>query len=164
MRDMSQDRPCKRCIKRNIGHLCHDEPREGHGYHKKSKTDSDTAGAEEVSPPADDFPSGTSLAGSALIDDSAPSLLQDDSIGLRPPTSDTMAMSDSSAAAASSAINGNAQARKSAAVVERCEPNDAQSSVITSPGSVPRIVFMICRHFTLIICSAPTRLRTSSTC
>lgn len=22
------DRPCKRCIKRNIGHLCHDEPRE----------------------------------------------------------------------------------------------------------------------------------------
>lgn len=22
------DRPCSRCIKRNIGHLCHDEPRE----------------------------------------------------------------------------------------------------------------------------------------
>jgi hypothetical protein len=23
-----QERPCTRCIKRNIGHLCHDEPRE----------------------------------------------------------------------------------------------------------------------------------------
>ncbi|KAI4095902.1 MAG: hypothetical protein LQ344_001283 [Seirophora lacunosa] len=24
----AQDRPCVRCVKRNIGHLCHDEPRE----------------------------------------------------------------------------------------------------------------------------------------
>ena len=23
-----QERPCTRCVKRNIGHLCHDEPRE----------------------------------------------------------------------------------------------------------------------------------------
>ena len=24
-----QDRPCARCVKRSIGHLCHDEPRDG---------------------------------------------------------------------------------------------------------------------------------------
>jgi hypothetical protein len=32
-----QERPCTRCVKRNIGHLCHDEPRESF---KKSKVDS----------------------------------------------------------------------------------------------------------------------------
>ncbi|PVH94352.1 hypothetical protein DM02DRAFT_618696 [Periconia macrospinosa] len=37
------DRPCTRCIKRNIGHLCHDEPREGV---KKSKSDSRNANDE----------------------------------------------------------------------------------------------------------------------
>lgn len=31
-----QERPCTRCVKRNIGHLCHDEPREGP---KKSKSE-----------------------------------------------------------------------------------------------------------------------------
>jgi hypothetical protein len=31
-----QERPCTRCIKRNIGHLCHDEPREHES--KKSKS------------------------------------------------------------------------------------------------------------------------------
>ena len=25
---LSQERPCNRCVKRSIGHLCHDEPRE----------------------------------------------------------------------------------------------------------------------------------------
>ena len=28
MRLVVQERPCTRCIKRNISHLCHDEPRE----------------------------------------------------------------------------------------------------------------------------------------
>lgn len=110
---MSQDRPCKRCIKRNIGHLCHDEPREGHGYHKKSKTDSDTAGTEEQSPPKDDFQTTPTVPGSALIDDSTPNLMQDDNIGLRPPANDTMAVSNSSTSAPNAPINGNTQARKS---------------------------------------------------
>ncbi|KAF4977570.1 hypothetical protein FZEAL_5941 [Fusarium zealandicum] len=30
------ERPCTRCIKRNIGHLCHDEPREGESKKAKS--------------------------------------------------------------------------------------------------------------------------------
>ncbi|OCT48711.1 Zn(II)2Cys6 transcription factor acuM [Cladophialophora carrionii] len=108
---MSQDRPCKRCIKRNIGHLCHDEPREGHGYHKKSKTESDTTALDEQSSPTDEFASAPSLPGPALIDDSAPNMLQDDNIGLRPPANDTMAVSNSSTSAPSAAINGNAQAQ-----------------------------------------------------
>ena len=120
---MSQDRPCKRCIKRNIGHLCHDEPREGHGYHKKSKTDSDAAGADEESPPKDDFSTVPNLPGPALIDDSTPNLLQDDNIGLRPTTSDTMAVSNSSTALPNAAINGaSAQGRKCVAIVGKLCP------------------------------------------
>ncbi len=28
LNSFAQDRPCQRCIKRSIGHLCHDEPRD----------------------------------------------------------------------------------------------------------------------------------------
>ncbi|KAI9843852.1 MAG: hypothetical protein M1838_002424 [Thelocarpon superellum] len=41
------ERPCTRCIKRNIGHLCHDEPREPA---KKSKTELDPATEAEGVP------------------------------------------------------------------------------------------------------------------
>ncbi|KAF2689191.1 hypothetical protein K458DRAFT_413483 [Lentithecium fluviatile CBS 122367] len=40
------ERPCTRCIKRNIGHLCHDEPREGV---KKSKTDPESSNGDKDS-------------------------------------------------------------------------------------------------------------------
>ncbi|KAJ9615351.1 Transcription factor [Cladophialophora chaetospira] len=84
--------------------------REGHGYHKKSKTDSDTAGTEEQSPPKDDFQPTPAVPGPALIDDSTPNLMQDDNIGLRPTANDTMAVSNSSASAPNAPINGNTQA------------------------------------------------------
>lgn len=39
-----QERPCTRCIKRNIGHLCHDEPRDGV---KKSKSEPENANGDD---------------------------------------------------------------------------------------------------------------------
>lgn len=42
-----QERPCTRCIKRNIGHLCHDEPRE-QGKRPRSENDPST-GEDETS-------------------------------------------------------------------------------------------------------------------
>ena len=42
-----QERPCARCIKRNIGHLCHDEPREPESDTKKSKKQHSNSAAEE---------------------------------------------------------------------------------------------------------------------
>lgn len=39
-----QERPCTRCIKRNIGHLCHDEPREPA---KKSKSEQGASSENE---------------------------------------------------------------------------------------------------------------------
>ncbi|PSN68962.1 hypothetical protein BS50DRAFT_572146 [Corynespora cassiicola Philippines] len=47
------ERPCTRCIKRNIGHLCHDEPREST---KKSKTDQDGSNGENDAPRHDTAP------------------------------------------------------------------------------------------------------------
>ncbi|POR34571.1 Regulator of drug sensitivity 2 [Tolypocladium paradoxum] len=41
-----KERPCTRCIKRNIGHLCHDEPREGDT--KKQLKNGKLAGATAV--------------------------------------------------------------------------------------------------------------------
>lgn len=52
------ERPCTRCIKRNIGHLCHDEPREPV---KKSKTDPDSTNGEEESSKQEVAPSDSSI-------------------------------------------------------------------------------------------------------
>jgi hypothetical protein len=47
----AQERPCARCIKRNIGHLCHDERRETDSAAKKSKShNSNSVEDEEASP------------------------------------------------------------------------------------------------------------------
>ncbi|EKV04023.1 hypothetical protein PDIG_83800 [Penicillium digitatum PHI26] len=47
-----KERPCTRCIKRNIGHLCHDEPREtakrGRGEHENSAADDEGSSNNEV--------------------------------------------------------------------------------------------------------------------
>ncbi|TVY81886.1 Regulator of drug sensitivity [Lachnellula suecica] len=55
------ERPCARCIKRNIGHLCHDEPREPESATKKSKRQHSTS-AQEDDDTAPDLPQ-TSIDG-----------------------------------------------------------------------------------------------------
>lgn len=42
-----QERPCTRCVKRNIGHLCHDEPRESV---KKSKSEPENPDGQSDAP------------------------------------------------------------------------------------------------------------------
>ena len=42
-----QERPCTRCVKRNIGHLCHDEPREGI---KKAKSEPENGNTQSEVP------------------------------------------------------------------------------------------------------------------
>jgi hypothetical protein len=158
---MSQDRPCKRCIKRNIGHLCHDESREGHSQHKKSKTDLDAT--DEPSPKDEFSATASGLPGPALVDDSTPSIMQDDSIGLRPSTSDTMPVSNSSIAPPSAGINGGEQSRPYCAYVFGASAaNVQQKATIMTFGLVPRIVSTTCMLFIQTTCSARTRSLTSS--
>lgn len=71
-----QERPCTRCIKRNIGHLCHDEPRE---QAKRPKSEHDhSTGEDETSlkhedPPANGTPHGLKQqqADQQLVQDSS---------------------------------------------------------------------------------------------
>ncbi|GES57080.1 Zn(II)2Cys6 transcription factor acuM [Aspergillus terreus] len=53
MSPLAQERPCTRCIKRNIGHLCHDEPREPS---KRSRNEPDHSAAEEEPRPNNEYP------------------------------------------------------------------------------------------------------------
>lgn len=115
---MSQDRPCKRCIKRNIGHLCHDEPREGHGYHKKSKADSDATGpdADDTSPNKDEYATATpNLGPPALMDEAGHNMIQDDNMTMRQPADTTMPSSNPtiSAQAGGTINNGSNHSRGS---------------------------------------------------
>lgn len=47
----AQERPCARCIKRNIGHLCHDERRETDSATKKAKSQHSNSVEDEATPP-----------------------------------------------------------------------------------------------------------------
>ena len=50
------ERPCARCVKRDIGHLCHDEPREPN---KRTKSEQELAPAEKHQSPGHDVIPGT---------------------------------------------------------------------------------------------------------
>ncbi|KAL2071471.1 hypothetical protein VTL71DRAFT_12706 [Oculimacula yallundae] len=50
---VAQERPCARCIKRDIGHLCHDEPREPDSATKKAKKQHSNSAPEEDGSPSE---------------------------------------------------------------------------------------------------------------
>lgn len=54
-----QDRPCQRCIKRNIGHLCHDEPRDSPSNLKKAKSVLETSTVADESESQSDLRQGS---------------------------------------------------------------------------------------------------------
>ncbi|RDA89943.1 hypothetical protein CP533_0285, partial [Ophiocordyceps camponoti-saundersi (nom. inval.)] len=56
------ERPCSRCIKRNIGHLCHDEPRDV----EAKKPRSSKPAVEEAETPAPEVGRNNSLSGSSM--------------------------------------------------------------------------------------------------
>lgn len=87
---MLQERPCQRCIKRNIGHLCHDEPRDT--PHRKSKGgDTDPASADEPLSPKNDH------NGRASADNNDQSVMEANNVDLKPSAVDNMPVSDQAA-------------------------------------------------------------------
>lgn len=74
---LPQERPCTRCVKRNIGHLCHDEPREGV---KKTKSESENGNAQSEGP-TNEAPASDVAARAVPQQISAP----DAGLNLRPP-------------------------------------------------------------------------------
>lgn len=78
-----QDRPCTRCIHRNIGHLCHDEARETPT--RKARSESDCAGLSDE-PSKNELGKGQDMPVFPLQDESRRPFLQDGTIGLPPST------------------------------------------------------------------------------
>ncbi|KAI9471643.1 hypothetical protein BX667DRAFT_471854 [Coemansia mojavensis] len=64
----NNERPCQRCIKRNIGHMCHDkEPAEGAGEIRKRKSSEDESNALQRTATVGSNDSSNALPGVAVV-------------------------------------------------------------------------------------------------
>ncbi|KAL3439371.1 hypothetical protein BDV09DRAFT_157189 [Aspergillus tetrazonus] len=76
------ERPCTRCIKRNIGHLCHDEPREPS---KRSRSEHEQSAADEEGSSNNEYSKVHAMPRKVDIQDAAgQQILADGSLGLTP--------------------------------------------------------------------------------
>ncbi|KAL2001086.1 hypothetical protein VTN02DRAFT_2253 [Thermoascus thermophilus] len=101
------ERPCTRCIKRNIGHLCHDEPRE-----PSKRARSEHSNAEEEGSSANDFANAQGMPRNIDVPDgSGQQLLADGAMRLPPATvTATQSMQPGNISSASSqGLDANSQ-------------------------------------------------------
>ncbi|PYH90788.1 Zn(II)2Cys6 transcription factor acuM [Aspergillus ellipticus CBS 707.79] len=99
------ERPCTRCIKRNIGHLCHDEPREPS---KRSRSDDHSAADDEGSS-NNEYPNVQGMPRNVDVQDAAgQQILPDGTIGL-PTSSVTSVQQPNNMPSSGQNIVGNAQ-------------------------------------------------------
>ncbi|KAL3462935.1 hypothetical protein BJX64DRAFT_258463 [Aspergillus heterothallicus] len=74
------ERPCTRCIKRNIGHLCHDEPREPS---KRSRSEQEQSAADEEGSSNNEYSNVHAMPRKVEIPDAAgQQILTDGTLGL----------------------------------------------------------------------------------
>ena len=148
--NLLQERPCTRCIKRNIGHLCHDEPRETSS--KKAKGEQDVGPYEPISP-KNEYNSAQVLPVLPLQDESGPSLLQDDNIRLRSTTAEEIAAPSQGSASHGQGLNGTNSSCETTSSV-RCLKIDLSQLWRTKiSGWRHKITFKTCTVFILHICS-----------
>lgn len=77
-----KERPCTRCIKRNIGHLCHDEPRE-----PTKRRDQDDSTADEPASSNNDLVNVSGMPQNVDVSDAAgQQILPDGAMGMPPST------------------------------------------------------------------------------
>jgi hypothetical protein len=112
-----QERPCTRCIKRNIGHLCHDEPRDQES--KKSKSLAPSTIQETGSQP-----------------DLGPSALDQNAGGtMRPPSFDS-AMTSGPAQAAKAAFDAAALASRNNNPLQLVQPTPVSGIPASTLGGM----------------------------
>ncbi|KAK9574260.1 Transcription factor [Aspergillus fumigatus] len=78
------ERPCTRCIKRNIGHLCHDEPREPS---KRARSEHEHSTAEEDGHSNNEFSNAQSMPRNVDVQDAAGQQILPDGTVALPPSS-----------------------------------------------------------------------------
>lgn len=133
-----QGRPCRRCIKRNIPNLCHDEPREPV---KRLKTDQEHS-TDEDAPLNNDFASAQGLSNSLNQAESGRQVLPDSALGIPPPSRTLPEGSQAlqpPAAALGQDLDGNTQSRKTFPIPICFSPG----SSLTVPGPIS-IVCGVC--------------------
>ncbi|GKZ17050.1 hypothetical protein AbraIFM66951_006004 [Aspergillus brasiliensis] len=99
------ERPCTRCIKRNIGHLCHDEPREPS---KRSRSENDHSAADDEGSSNNEY-SGVQMPRNVDGPDAAgQQILPDGTIGL-PTSSGTSVQQPGNMATSGQGLNAPSQ-------------------------------------------------------
>jgi len=99
----SKERPCTRCIKRNIGHLCHDAPRES-----TKRRDEDHSAADEEGSSNNELVNVQGMPRNVDVSDAAgQQILPDSTIGI-PPSS----VQPASLPSSGQGLDGNSQPSK----------------------------------------------------
>lgn len=111
-----QERPCTRCIKRNIGHLCHDEPRDHES--RKSKSLAPSTVQETASQP-----------------DLARTTVNQNDGSMRPPSFDS-AMGNGPAQAAKAAFDAAALAARSSNPLQLVQPTPVSAMAASTLSSL----------------------------
>ncbi|PWY71660.1 Zn(II)2Cys6 transcription factor acuM [Aspergillus heteromorphus CBS 117.55] len=100
------ERPCTRCIKRNIGHLCHDEPREPS---KRSRSENDHSAADDEGSSNNEYPNIQGMPRNVDVQDAAgQQILPDEPTGL-PTTSVTSVQQPSNISSSGQNLVANTQ-------------------------------------------------------
>ncbi len=116
LRCAKQERPCTRCIKRNIGHLCHDEPRDHES--RKSKSLAPSTVQETASQPDLGRTAATQNDGA-----------------MRPPSFDS-AMGNTPAQAAKAAFDAAALAGRSSNPLQLVQPTPVSGIAASTLSSL----------------------------
>ncbi|OJJ32365.1 hypothetical protein ASPWEDRAFT_53990 [Aspergillus wentii DTO 134E9] len=100
------ERPCTRCIKRNIGHLCHDEPRE---HSKRSRSEHDHSVPDDEASSNNEFSNVQGMPRNVDVQDAAgQQILADGTIGL-PPSSVNPVQHGDISSSPGQGLGGNSQ-------------------------------------------------------
>lgn len=111
---IKKERPCTRCIKRNIGHLCHDEPREPSKRSRNSEFDQSVADDEGSS---NEFPSAQGMPRNVDVQDAAgQQLLGEGTMGLPPSSVNPVQHGGNIASSGDQGLNANSQQSKIVAI------------------------------------------------
>ncbi|KJR83954.1 zn cluster transcription factor [Sporothrix schenckii 1099-18] len=138
--NFAQERPCTRCIKRNIGHLCHDEPRESES--KKSKS---TVGDTSVADESEDF---TDPRASLSTATGNPSASTSANAAMRPPSFDTGREAAKNAFAAASVLGqANPMQLVRPSAVSGIQPNLMSSNDVSQFGGFSDAWLTAQNHF-----------------
>ncbi|EAW14085.1 gluconeogenesis transcription factor RDS2 [Aspergillus clavatus NRRL 1] len=101
-----KERPCTRCIKRNIGHLCHDEPREPS---KRARSEHEFSAADEEGQSNNEYANVQGMPRNVDIQDAAgQQLLADGTIAL-PPSSVNSVQNNNIPSSSAQGMGANSQ-------------------------------------------------------